>query len=165
MKIYIALILSCVSVLGADTGIRIATTTSSAGVHHDGIYKTDVFTRDGQTNLICNTWTKDGALAMRTQSFYHDGLLVGKSMATPDFQDFATEASSAYSVRFTFGPSNKTRFVYISAKDGEILDVFTCTNGVYYPADSHLILEVNDRVQAARKFSDLSRFLIAHQQP
>ena len=161
MKIYIALILSCASVLGADTGIQLASSTYRMGAHHD-ILKRDVFTRDGQTNLVCATLTRDGAWAMRTQSFYHDGLLAGTAMATQDFQDFATEARSPYSVRLTSGTSSKTGFAYIDAKDGEILDVFTCTNGVYYPADSHLILQMNHRAKAAKEFADLSQFLIAY---
>jgi len=157
MKMFFALILSCASVLGADTNVQVTTTTRTGGVRDAGIYRTDVFTRAGHKDLVCNTFTpNDGKGTMLTQSFYHDSLLVGTSiMAGPQVQNFVTEAGSPYSVQFTFSPSKKTGFIYITAKDGEILDGFTCTNGIFYPADSHLIAEENKKI-------NLGHFLIAH---
>jgi hypothetical protein len=149
MKIYIALFLSCASVMAADTGIQVATTTHYAGANNSVAFKTDVFTRDGQTNLVCDTRTKDGALVVRIQSFYHDGVLLGKSMAMPDVQDFVAEAGSPYSVCFRSHSPHDTGFVYVSAKDGSFVDIFTCTNGVYYPADSHLIAEASAGMKTA----------------
>jgi hypothetical protein len=135
--------------MGADTGIQVASTTNYAGVGNSIAFKMDVFTRDGQTNLVCDTRTKDGALIVRIQSFYHDGLKIGKSIATPDVQDFVAEADSPYSVCFRLRSPHDTGFVYVSAKDGSIVDIFTCTNGIYYPAESHLITELSDGMKNA----------------
>ena len=161
MKVYIALVLSCASALGADTGIQVATTTSPTGAHHDGICKQDVFTRDGKTVLACYTFTENGAFEARVQTFFHDGSLVAHSVATPDSQDFVPEAGSQYSVSFKFHPSSEVEFVYISGKDGSLLDEFSCTNGVYFPAESHLISERNDAIKINKQAIELSQFLIA----
>jgi hypothetical protein len=161
MKIYIALILSCASALGADTGVQVITTTQKVGVHKDGIYKRDVFTRDGKRDLVCDTRTEGGSVAMRMQSFYHDGSPVARSTASPVFQDFVPEPGSQYSVSFRLHPSGELEFVYISGKDGNIVDAFTCTNGVYFPVDNQMILERNDAIKKAREADELRRFLIA----
>ena len=151
MKIYIALFLSCASVMGADTGIQVASTTTYAGVSNSVAFKMDVFTRDGQTNLVCDTRTKDGALIVSIQSFYHDGLKVGYSLSTPDVQDYVAEAGSPYSLSFRARSPHDTGFVYVRAKDGSYVDVFTCTNGAYYPAESRLIARFNnDQKEAGR---------------
>jgi hypothetical protein len=161
IKIHIALVLSCATALGADTGIQVTTSTSRAGVHHNGICKSDVFTRDGQTVLICDTFTKNGALEVRAQSFYHDGSLVANSWASPVSQNFVPEAGSQYSVSFRFHPSSEVECVYISGKDGYLVDEFTCTNGVYFTVSSQLILERNDAIKKSKEASELSQFLIA----
>ena len=149
MKIYIALFLSCASVMGADTGIQVKSTTDQTGA-----FKMEVFTRDGQTNLVCDTRTKDGALIVRIQTFYHDGSKIGASltMATPDVQDYEAEAGSPYSLTFRAHSPHDTGFVYVRAKDGSYVDVFACTNGVYYPAESSLIARFNrDQEEAMRQ--------------
>ena len=154
MKIYIALFLSCASVMGADSGIVVASTTHYEGVNNSVVYKLDVFTRDGQTNLVCDTrTTKDGTLLFRIQSFYHDGLKLGYSLttATPERQDFVAEASSPYSVCFRSWSEHDAGLVFVNAKDGSYVDIFTGTDGVYYPADSHLIAAFNDGMKTAMK--------------
>jgi hypothetical protein len=143
MKIYIALFLSCASIMAADTGIHIATTIISPG------WSVDVFTRDGQTNLVCDTRTKDGVLEMRTQTFYHDGLKVGAALTTPEVQDYISGTEVPYSLSFIARSPQDARFAYVRAKDGSYVDVFTCTNGVYYPAESRMITEFNDSQKQA----------------
>jgi hypothetical protein len=111
----------------------------------------DVFTRDGQTNLVCDTRTKDGALIVSIQSFYHDGSKIGYSLTTPDVQDYVVVAGSPYSLSFRARSPHDTGFVYVRAKDGSYVDVFTCTNGAYYPAESRLIARFNnDQKEAGR---------------
>jgi hypothetical protein len=161
MKTYIALVLSCASALGADTGIQVTTTTNRTGIRHEGIYKRDVFTRDGQTILICDTFTENGALETRLQTFFHDGSVVAQGVASPVSQDFVPEAGSQYSVSFRLRASSEVEFVYISRKDGYLVDEFSCTNGVYFPVASHLILERNDAIKKNKEAIELSRFLIA----
>ena len=112
--------------------------------------------------FVTHSLQKTAQGATHLQRFYHDGLLVGTSSASLSFQNFVTEAGSPFSVQFGFEPSKKTGFVFISGKDGEVLDGFTCTNGVYYPADSHKIIEMNEWEKAATEYENVRRFLIAH---
>jgi hypothetical protein len=158
MKIYLALILSCASVMGADTGIQVLSTTNYPGSSHSVVVKTDVFTRDGQTNLVCNTTIKDGKLVLRDQTFYHAGLRIGDSHTSSDMQANVTAAGSPYSLSFMTRLSDGASFAYVRAKDGRYLDVFTCTNGVYYPAESRLIAGFNDsQTQAVAQAGSLSK--------
>jgi hypothetical protein len=139
---FLILILSCASVLGADTGIQVYITvrTNDSG----SVSTKEIFTRDGQTNLVRNTSTKSGVLRMRIHRFYYDGSLIGDFVATPDSSGFTTEAGSPYSVSFEFGPTQAVKSAVIGTKDGVILDAFMATNGVFYPADISLIRNAND---------------------
>jgi hypothetical protein len=143
MRTFIVLILSCASVLGADTGIRVVTTVKT-NAEIAGIYTTDVYTRDGQTNLVRQTKTKAGVVQIRIQKFYHGGVLVGDYVAMKDSSGFTTEASIPYSVSFESGHSNELRSIVIGTKDGVILDAFSCTNGLLYPIDVIRIQQANE---------------------
>lgn len=140
---YIALILTCASLMGAETDIKVTSETTGQGVDSQTIRK-DVFTRGGQTNLVCVTWTKDGVFLARTQSFYHNGVKVGMFREYPDFKAFNTENDSPYTVSYRIQAPSEAGYVYIFAKDQSFVDIFTCTNGVYYPAESRMIEEKND---------------------
>ena len=166
MKIYIALLLSCASLMGADLSIHVASTTHYAGTNKSVVFQMDVFTRGGQTNLVRDTRIKDGTLVARIQTFYHHGFKVAMFVEGPkNNQDFEVEPGSPYSVRFRLrnpresdsavisikanaaiprGPHDYTTdegLISIRAKDGGIVDMFTCTNGVYYPVESYEILD------------------------
>ena len=146
MRTFIVLILSCASIFGADTSVCVVTTTNT-GADKASIYTRDVFTRDGQTNLVRTTKTKAGKLQIRIQKFYHSGVLIGDYVAWKDSSGFITEAGIPYSVSFEFWPSKDVRSAVIGTKDGVILDAFTCTNGVFSPADSSVIAKVNGITQ------------------
>lgn len=143
MKAFIILVLSCASVVGADTGVRVITTvrTNESG----SISTKDIFTRDGQTNLVRSTSTKDGVVQIRFHRFYHGGSLVGNYyyFATQDSSAFITEAGIPYSLSFEFGPSNQLTSAVIN-KDRMIVDAFSCTNGLFYPAEVSRIQQAND---------------------
>ena len=141
MKTFIALILSCVSVLGVDTGIRLVTTVKT-NADTASIYTRDVFTRDGQTNLVRTTKTKGGVVEGRIHRFYHAGVLVSDYDAIRDSSGFTTEAGCPYSVTIEFWPSKEVRSV-VFGTNGVVLDWFTCTNGVFSPVDSSLITKAN----------------------
>ena len=146
MKIYLALILSCVSALAADTSdIRVVTTTDTHT--QPGILITiDEFTRGGQTNLVCDTRTKDGALQIRTQMFYHNGSLVGEystnNLYSYNRSSFVSVAGAPYSLSFSFDSSNKMS-AFVTATNYLILEHYSCTNGIFYPADSSFITKLN----------------------
>jgi hypothetical protein len=142
MRTFIVFILSCASVLGADTGIQIFT-SAKTNAETASIYTTDVFTRDGQTNLVRTAKTKAGVLQIRIQKFYHGGVFIGDYVAMKDSSGFTTEAGIPYLVSFEFWPSKEIRSAVIGTKDGVILDWFTCTNGVFSPVESARIAKAN----------------------
>ena len=138
MRTSIILILSCASMLGADTNIQVVTTCTT---NADIVFAMDVFTRDGQTNLMRTTTTHSGVVVSRDHWFYHGGGLVGKYLGPEDSLVFIAEASP-YSVILKSWPSNDVTHVYISTKDRVVLDYFTATNGVFYPAHSLAVQEM-----------------------
>jgi hypothetical protein len=134
MKIFVILILSCASILGADADIHVVTTTKT---NVSGSISTkEVLTRAGMTNLVRNTGTKSGVLQIRVHRFYHDGLLVGFMTTLPDASSTASEAGSPYSLAFEYGPASQLKYVAITGKDGVLVDAFSCTNGVLFPVES-----------------------------
>jgi hypothetical protein len=142
MRTFIIFILSCASVFGGDTGIQVITTVKT-NAETGNIYTTDVFTRDGQTNLVRSTMTKTGVVQIRIQKFYHSGVFVGVYTATKYSSGFYTEPSIPFSVGFEFRHSNELHSAVIGTKDS-ILDIFSCTNGVFYPAEAVRIQQAND---------------------
>jgi len=142
MRTFIFLILSCVSAFSGDTGIQVVTTVKT-NVETANIYTTEVCTRDGQTNLVRITMTKAGVVQIRIQKFYHSGVLVGDYTASKYSSGFSTEAGIPYSVSFEFSHSNDLRSAVIGTKDS-ILDIFSCTNGVFYPVEAIRIQQAND---------------------
>ncbi|MGO8929491.1 MAG: hypothetical protein ACLQU3_21715 [Limisphaerales bacterium] len=153
MKTSIALVLSCASVLATDTGVRVIT-TSTINAETASVSIKDVFTRDGQTNLVRKTTTKAGTVQIRVHHFYHGGHLVGDFIAHSGNSGFITEAGSPYSVGFEFGPSNEVRSAMISTKDGVVLDMFTCTNGEFSPSESSVIQKANAIKARTRQLFD-----------
>jgi len=139
MKTFIMLVLSCASVLGADTGIRVVTTSTTNAASASIIHTQDIFTRDGQTNLIRITNTKDGAVQIQIHHFYCDGHWVGNFETIPDSSASVSGPGSDYSLSFIFGPSKDVKAAVIGTKGGVVVDAFTCTNGVFIPVESSLI--------------------------
>ena len=149
MKIFITLILSCASIYGADTSIQVATTTktNSSG----GIFTRDVFTRAGQTNLVRTAMSRHGVVESQIHKFYHDGVLVGEYWSMSDSSGFITEAGSPYSVIGKQLPSKGVSQAFICTKERVVLDYFSATNGVFYPADSAAVRDANKMTEDMRK--------------
>lgn len=150
MKALMTLILSCASLLGADTNAIRVSTSITTNVWSGAIYTTDVFTRDGQTNLIRWNVIKTGSeagtkLNYRVQRFYHDGLLVCEftAFAHTNYYSFMTQADSSYSGYLGAMSSKGNLSVVIGTKDGLGADSFTSTDGLFYPDDSSTIRELN----------------------
>ena len=142
MGLLIVFMLSCTSVLSADTGLRVVTTTRT-NAETAIIYRTDVYTRDGQTNLVRRTKTKAGVVQVQVHRFYYRGALVGDYLVMPDSSGLTTEDGCPYSVSIQFWPSKEVRSV-VFGTNGVVLDAFMATNGVLYPADSALIHKANE---------------------
>ncbi len=147
MKTVIVFVLSCVSVLAATTNeIQVATTTNT--VAETGVTTTvDVFTRDGQTNLVCGTRTKDGSLLDSWQKFYHKGSLLGVySTYNNGSSTIHSIGSAPYTLSFVFVSTNMMKCAFIST-NSVMLDAFICTNGTFCPADRSVIREVQSAVR------------------
>ena len=147
MKTVVVFVLSCVSALAATTNeIQVATTTNI--VAETGVTTTvDVFTRDGQTNLVCGTRTRDGSLLDSWQKFYYKGSLLGVySTYKNGSGTIHSIASAPYTLSFVFVSTNKMQCAFIST-NSVMLDAFICTNGIFYPADRSVIREVHSAVR------------------
>jgi hypothetical protein len=148
MKTTILFILFSFLVTAADTnGIREVTWTYKI-MPEDSLATVEVFTRDGQTNLIRNTHTKDGVVLFRSHDFYHNGAMVGGYTYTIAMRTNTMIASmpGPYHFGLVLDDNNQPRSVQIHATNFMMLDWFPCTNGVFYPADSSLIREANGRL-------------------
>jgi hypothetical protein len=148
MRNFTVLILSCAPVLAADTGIR-AVTSVTTNVQSASVTTREVFTRDGQTNLVRETMRKAGAVQVRVHWFYRDGARLATYVATPDTSAFVPESRSRYAVSLEFGPSKEVRHASIGTNDGFMLDAFTCTNGIFYPDEIVRIREANAAFEEA----------------
>jgi hypothetical protein len=133
MKTFVFLFLSCASLFGADDGIRVVTTTKTDATAPDFVLTIAVFTRDGQTNLVRSTLTK-GNVVSPTHKFYHDGFLVGEISSVADFSVFTGAADCPYSLEDYYRTNGSIWQAYICTKDGVVLDYFTATNGLFWPA-------------------------------
>jgi hypothetical protein len=143
MKMFFIVIFCCVSVFADDTNaVRVVSTVTTNGVSAR-VTTVDVFTRNGQTNLVRQTQVADGGVHIQLQRFYHDGSLVGEYGAVTNNCAFATGSGSPYRVSFGFGRTGEMMSAVITTKDGTYVDAFSCTNGVFYPADSPSVERLN----------------------
>ena len=143
------LVFSCTPLLAADTSIRVVTTvrTNESG----SISTKEIFTRNGQTNLVRNASIKSGVVQIRIHRFYHGGVLVGDYVAMRDSSGSTSEAGSPYSLSLEFGSNNIVKSVVIGSKDGEVLDAFSCTNGVFSPVESSRLGAANATGKVVRE--------------
>jgi hypothetical protein len=157
MKTLITFFLSCASVFAADTGVMVATSTTT-NAESASITTTEVFTRDGQTNLVRQTITKDGVVLRRVHRFFGDGARLATYVVDPASTGqfpiraggFYPESGSRYSVSLVFSPSNEVSYAMIGKNDGHILDGFTCTNGIFQPDELSNISEFNRNIEEAK---------------
>jgi len=135
MKGLIIFLLSCTSLIGAENDVRVFT-TSTTNAENGLVYTKDVFTRNGQTNLVRVTKIVAGKIS-RIYRFWHAGQVVGNYLAFPEGGAFNTE-SGPYCMSLKFEPSGEILSVRLGDKDGLLLDEFRCTNGVISPIDGPL---------------------------
>ena len=150
VKSFIVFLLSCASAFGADTGIR-ALTTTKTNAETASLSTTDIFTRDGQTNLVRNTKTKAEKMQIRIHRFYHAGTLVGMITETPDSGSTASEAGCPFALDFEYGPSHRLKYAAIVNRDGVLVDAFACTNGVLCPIPSSELSDAAEIGSDAKK--------------
>ena len=139
MRVFIILVLWCVSAVAAETGIQVSSTVST-NIETGAILKRETFTRGGQTNLIRTTKTEGGIVVFRSHQFCRHGEPVALFTWRDGEQHFHTYPGTPYSADVEFLPSKDVRCVVLMGKDW--FDGFYCTNGVYYPApDSDLLMK------------------------
>ena len=146
MKTFFALLLSCACVCAAQSGVRVTTSTVT-NTERGTITTREIFTRDGQTNLVRQTSTKAGVIQVRVHWFYRDGVRLATHVVTLELSAFVPESGTSYSVSLEFSPSKEVRYASIGKNDGYILDAFTCTNGMFYPDEFSHINELNAKYE------------------
>jgi hypothetical protein len=148
MKTFVLLCLSCASLFGADTSIQVFTTTKTNATAPDFVLTLAVFTRDGQTNLVRSTLTRQGKVVSPAHKFYHDGFLVGEISSIADFSVFTGAADCPYSLEGYYRTNGGIWQACICTKDGVVLDYFTATNGLFWPASRSEIQNLNKMTTA-----------------
>jgi hypothetical protein len=142
MRTLFTLLLSCTSLLAGGQDVQVMTSTNDA-VNTT----TEIYTREGNTNLVRQTTTKSGVVIFRLQTFYQDGSKVATSLlaASPPtyISQFFTEPNTHYLASLQFDPSNHITFLIIGSNVTSVVDAFTCTNGSFYPATAAEIAELN----------------------
>jgi hypothetical protein len=133
----------------SDGAIRSGTNTTTphlpSGFSQLFIQNRDVFTRDGHTNLVRFSESTNGTTIIWShQFFYHDGKQVGEYLepASGGIQ-IDSVADSRYSIRYRSGGYNKPISVYILETNGNCIDLFAYTNGLFYPVESHVTKDYN----------------------
>jgi len=144
VRAFIVFLLLYASAVATDGAIQVFTTTKT---NAESISTKDIYTRDGQTNLVRTSKITSGKLQVRIQKFYYSGVHIGDYTATEYSSGFITEPGIPYSVCFEFGSSKELKSAVIGSKDGVILDTFDCTNGLLYPADAVQIQQANDLLE------------------
>ena len=141
MRILFILILSCTSLFAGDQGVRVVTTAVTNAVF---ITTKEVFTREGQTNLVRQTTTQAGTVTAKIQSFYHDGSQLATFLVvTPHYSQFFTKPDSSYLIGLDFSPSNQINYLTFCSNKYSVVEAFSCTNGNFYPESSTVISEMN----------------------
>ena len=148
MKTVAILLFLCGYLRGADD-IRLAV-SAETNAQSGAITTKEFFTRGGQTNLVRHTKAKAEKVEIRIHRFYREGRLLGDYIALPDSSAFATEAGSPFSISFEYGRNKEVKSAIIANGKGEILDAFTCTNGVFSPVESPQLRKMNAIGDAVR---------------
>ena len=151
MKFFLLLCLCCAPVLGADSGLQVIT-TAKTNAPTGSISMKDVFTRNGQTNLVRDTRIMGGKVQIRLHRFYHGGSLVGSWVASPDASSTTSEAGASCAVDFEYGAAGELKYAALQGKDGGLLDLFTCSNGLLSPVGN---LELSNAVQTGTSAKEL----------
>ncbi len=136
MKTFIILMLLCVSALGAETDIHVFTLTKT-NAEARWFSTRDVFTRDGQTNLIRFTNVTKGQVWW-VHHFYHAGQLVANFVADSTSSRFNTEVSP-YCVSLSYSESGRIKSAAIGTKEGVYLDEFSYSNNVFAPVPGPIV--------------------------
>jgi hypothetical protein len=141
VRALILVILWCASIFGAESDIRIAATVRTN--KNAKVSTKEVFTREGQTNLVRDIATKAGVVQIRIHRFYYSGELIGTFVDMRDSSGFTSEAGTQYSITFEFDAARNPRSAVIGTKDGIAVEAFGCTNGLFFPMQRSVLEKAN----------------------
>ena len=151
MKTLMILIVLSAPALGADIGIKVATTTHTGADNQVDSTK-DVVKRDGKIVLVRQSFTKSDQI--RIHEFYHDGSLVATFNTTPDGAGFTVEAGCPFVASLELDAKKDPKSVSILSKDGVILEGFTYSKGDFSPVESSVIKKSNAFTAEAKRLFD-----------
>lgn len=135
MRVFVILVL-CISQVAVDADVGVFS-SSTTNAETGAILTTDIFTRDGQTNLIRVAKIEKGVVVQRRQRFYHNSEPIAFFSMNGGIESFSTLPKIPFQVSVEFSPSKDIRCLIIWGSN--FMDGFYNTNGVFYPApDSDL---------------------------
>ena len=147
MKTVIFCLLCCLSVLAADTNeIRLVKWTDDR-VSPGYLVTYEEFTRSGQTNLLRVTTSQNGVTSSTAHNFYHRGAYLGRYSKASGCTFVNAAPGAPVMLTFVWDSSNQLKTASVSATNYVILDSFTYTNGLFYPAGSSEIEESNRKTK------------------
>ncbi len=147
MNAVIVCLLWSLPVLAADTNeIRFVTRTDTK-VSPGYLVTYEEFTRGGQTNLLRITTSKNGVTNSIAHNFYHQGAYLGRYSQGSGYTFVNSAPGAPFVLTFLWDSSNQVRTASVSTTNYVILDSFTCTNGLFYPAASSEIEESNRKAK------------------
>jgi hypothetical protein len=121
---------------GCSDGLQMMSTTSTNSAT-GAVTQRDVYTRDGQTNLIRNQLTlDDGTIQVLGHRLYREGRLAAMISDVQGNLNIMTEPKTAYGVSVEFHPDRTIRAVGLMGADGDIVDMFLATNSVIAPVST-----------------------------
>jgi len=160
MKTIIVYLLSCLAVCAADINDVHVVTKTTKNIPNNCLDTVDIFTRDGQTNLVRRTRTRDGVVLFRVQTFYHDGAQMNDYIYNGAETLMGSTPGAPYLFTYRFDASNQLRSAIISTIHTNdvtprsitfvTLDSFGSTNGVFYPRDGSWIHGANSMSREQR---------------
>jgi hypothetical protein len=117
-------------------------TTTRTNLETETIYITDIYTRDGKTNLVCRNEFRDGKQG-RNQKIYHDGVLLGTIHEVNGVAGISTKPNPTYALTFQFAADKTLQPTVLQSavitSNYFLVDAFVCTNGVLFPMETSKI--------------------------
>lgn len=132
----VAIVFLALAWTGCADSLQISSTSeTNAATGH--ISRTDVYTRDGSTNLVrLQKILKDGTTQARIHRIYQKGRHVADISELLGSFSIATDAGSPYHMDIEFWPDRTVRAIGLLSTNGEMSDLFLGTNDVIVPVST-----------------------------
>jgi hypothetical protein len=121
--------------------VQVATITKT-NLETQTVIITDIYTRNGKTNLVCRNEFRDDKRG-RNQKIYHDGVLLATIHEVGGIAGISTKPNPTYSLTFAFAAGKNLQPTALQgatiSSNYFLVDAFDCTNGVLFPMESSKI--------------------------